>query len=139
MRGQPDTSESAEPGSVRLDLWLWSARFFKTRSLAKRGIEGGKIEVNGARANKPGKAVRVGDLLITPRGSERWEIEILALAEIRGKASEAEALYRETHHSQSKRAERDAARAAAPFFSAPDARPDKRDRRLIKQLLDQLP
>ena len=74
--------------SMRADQWLWAARFFKTRSLAKQAIEGGKIEINGARC-KPAKAVKIGDQLRISRGQERLEVEVRALATQRGSASVA--------------------------------------------------
>ena len=78
---------------VRVDVWLWAARFFKTRSLAKQAVAGGKVDVNGMGC-KPAKMLRVGDRLVIRRGEERWEVEVLALAEKRGPASVAQTLYR---------------------------------------------
>ncbi|MBN8716942.1 MAG: RNA-binding S4 domain-containing protein [Xanthomonadales bacterium] len=122
--------------SVRLDLWLWAARFFKTRALAKHAIETGKVEVGGQRA-KPARGVRVGDALIVQRAEERFEIEVLALSDTRGPASVAQALYRESEASrqarQLARAQRAAERAG---FQPPGTKPDKRARRLIRALGD---
>lgn len=122
--------------SVRLDLWLWAARFFKTRALAKQAVETGKVEVGGQRA-KPARGVRVGDVLHVARLEERFEIEVLALSDVRGPASVAQALYRESEASwlarEQARAQRAAERAG---FQPPETKPDKRARRLIRALGD---
>lgn len=122
--------------SVRLDLWLWAARFFKTRALAKQAIETGKVEVDGQRA-KPSRGVRVGDALLVNRLEERFEIRVLALADVRGPASLAQTLYRESDESirarEQARAQRAAERAG---FQPPEHKPDKRARRLIRALGD---
>ena len=121
---------------VRLDLWLWAARFFRTRSLAKQAIETGKVEVGGQRA-KPSRVVRVGDALRVVRGEEAFAIEVLGLSDQRGAASVAQALYAETAESQARRAEERAARAAERAgYQPPGTRPDKRARRLIRALGD---
>ncbi|MBS0514741.1 MAG: RNA-binding S4 domain-containing protein [Proteobacteria bacterium] len=123
------------PG-VRLDLWLWAARFFKTRALAKKSIEGGKVEVNQA-AGKPSKPVHVGDRLHIARGEERFEIEVVALGDQRGSAAVAQALYRETESSRNARL--DAAerrRLERSGYARPPTKPDKRARRLIIALGD---
>ncbi|SFS01660.1 ribosome-associated heat shock protein Hsp15 [Dyella sp. OK004] len=124
----PDVSE------VRADIWLWAARFFKTRSLAKQAIDGGKIDVNGAGC-KPAKALRVGDMLKITRGEERLEVEVLTLSERRGPASVAQTLYRETEVS---RGAREAAREQRRLIgaNAPARRPDKQDRRELRRLKD---
>ena len=122
--------------SVRLDVWLWAARFYKTRALAKQALEGGKVEVNGA-VGKPAKAVRRGDLLRVTRGEDRHEIEILELSEARGPARVAQLLYRET---EAGRAAREAAAEQRRLIGAsqakPPGKPDKRARRLIRALGD---
>lgn len=119
----------ASGDSIRADQWLWAARFFKTRSLAKQAIEGGKIEVNGARC-KPAKQVKVGDVLRISRGQERLEISVIALAEKRGPASVAVGLYHESEASQQRRErELEALKIARQAYSAPVGRPDKRERR----------
>jgi ribosome-associated heat shock protein Hsp15 len=127
---------SADVAAVRLDVWLWAARFFKTRALAKQAIESGKIEVNDA-AGKPARAVHVGDRLNIARGEERFEIDIVALSAKRGAASVARGLYRETG---SGRAAREAAaeqrRLNDAGYSKPATKPDKRARRLIRALGD---
>jgi ribosome-associated heat shock protein Hsp15 len=116
---------------VRADQWLWAARFFKTRSLAKRAIDGGKIEVNGVRC-KPAKILTVGDRVSVRRGSERMDVVVLALADQRGPASQAQGLYVETAESRARReAEREARRHDAAGYRPPPGRPDKRDRRRL--------
>ncbi len=122
--------------SVRLDLWLWAARFFKTRALAKAAIETGKVEVGGQRA-KPSRSVRVGDALIVQRGEERFEVEVAGLSEMRGPASMAQALYCESDASRLAREQARALRAAERAgYRAPESKPDKRARRLIRALGD---
>ena len=122
--------------SVRLDLWLWAARFYKTRALAKHAIETGKVDAGGQRA-KPSRSVRIGDVLVVARGEERYEIEVVALSDVRGPASIAQALYRESDASRFAREQAKALRAAERAgFRAPETRPDKRARRLIRALGD---
>ena len=130
-------SMQTEPAaSVRLDLWLWAARFFKTRALAKHAIQTGKVEIGGQRA-KPARCVRVGDLLVVQRGEERFELEAVALSDIRGPASVAQALYRESEASKLAREQARALRAAERAgFRPPETKPDKRARRLIRALGD---
>jgi ribosome-associated heat shock protein Hsp15 len=122
--------------SVRLDLWLWAARFFKTRSLAKHAIETGKIEIDGQRA-KPARGVRIGDALKIVRGEEAFEVEVKVLSDTRGPANVAQTLYSENEASrlrrESGRAQRAAERAG---YRAPETKPDKRARRLIRALGD---
>lgn len=118
---------------IRMDAWLWAARFFKTRTLAKKGCDLGRILSNG-QAAKAAREVRVGDMLrITNDGGE-FEIEVLGLSDIRGPASEAQKLYRETETSKEMRAKVAAERRAAREFEVlPVGRPSKRDRRRIIQ------
>ncbi|MBB1117017.1 RNA-binding S4 domain-containing protein [Stenotrophomonas sp. W1S232] len=121
---------------MRLDVWLWAARFFKTRSLAKQAIETGKVEVAGQRA-KASRSVRVGDALQVSRGEETFQLQVLGLSDSRGPAPVAQALYAETEAS---RQAREAARAQRQVmrdgFRPPEQRPDKRARRLIRALGD---
>ncbi|WP_449446022.1 RNA-binding S4 domain-containing protein [Thermomonas brevis] len=125
-----------DTASVRLDLWLWAARFFKTRALAKQAIETGKVEVGGQRA-KPARGVRVGDVLHVARLDEHFEIEVLALSDVRGPASVAQTLYRESDASRLAREQARAQRAAERAgFQPPETKPDKRARRLIRALGD---
>ena len=129
---QPDSSAA----SVRLDLWLWAARFFKTRALAKHAIETGKIDVAGQRA-KPSRGVRTGDALVITQGAELFAVEVVALGTKRGPASIAQGLYRESDVSRLAREQARALRAAERAgFQAPETKPDKRARRLIRALGD---
>lgn len=122
--------------TARLDLWLWAARFYRTRSLAKQAIETGKVEVGGQRA-KASRGVRVGDALRIVRGEEVFEIAVLALSDVRGPAGVARTLYAESDASQARRAEALAqARAARAGYQPPETKPDKRARRLIRALGD---
>ena len=122
--------------TVRLDLWLWAARFYKTRALAKHAIETGKVDVDGQRA-KPSRGVRVGDALIVHRSDECFEIEVAALGDVRGPASIAQTLYRESAASKLAREQARALRAAERAgFRPPETKPDKRARRLIRALGD---
>lgn len=119
--------------SVRMDTWLWAARFFKTRTLAKRACELGRIESNG-QAAKPARDVRIGDTLkITNEGGD-FQIEVLLVTEARGPASVAQTLYRETDASREMRQKlADERRAMRKFETLPQGRPSKRDRRRIIQ------
>ena len=122
--------------TVRLDLWLWAARFFKTRSLAKNAIEAGKVEVEGQRA-KPSRVVRVGDSVRVTRGEELYEVEVRGLSDKRGPASIAQSLYAESDASRERREAERANRAAERAgYRAPETKPDKRARRLINALGD---
>ncbi|MBT2117889.1 RNA-binding S4 domain-containing protein [Dyella sp. LX-66] len=127
---------STELNAVRVDVWLWAARFFKTRSLAKQAIDGGKIDVNDAGC-KPAKTLHSGDRLRITRGEERLEVEVLALSEKRGPAPAAQALYRETEASL---AAREKAREQRRLVGAvgPLRRPDKQERRELRRLKDSL-
>ena len=117
----------------RLDKWLWAARFFKTRALAAKACDLGRIESNRQPA-KPAREVRVGDMLrITNDGGE-FVVEVLLLSEVRGPASVAQTLYRETEASRELRAKVAAERKASKQFEElPAGRPSKRDRRRIIQ------
>ena len=126
----------SETATVRLDLWLWAARFFRTRSLAKTAIETGKVEVDGQRA-KASRSVRAGDALRIVRGDEVFEIQVLALSDQRGSASIAQMLYAESEASKARRAETLATlRAGRAGYQPPETKPDKRARRLIRALGD---
>ena len=129
-------SAEQEREGVRLDLWLWAARFYRTRSLAKQAIETGKVDVDGQRA-KAARSVRIGDALRIARGEEHFEIQVRNLSEKRGPASAAQALYVE---SETSRASREAARATRVAeragYKAPETKPDKRARKLIRALGD---
>lgn len=130
----PRMGDFREQGEVRVDVWLWAARFFKTRSLAKQAIDGGKIDVNDAGC-KPAKLLHVGDRLKIGRGEERLEVAVLTLSDKRGPASVAQALYSETEAS---RAAREAAREQRQLVgsSGPARRPDKHARSLLRRMKD---
>lgn len=123
-----------EDKRIRLDKWLWAARFYKTRALATTAASGGKIDLNGDRA-KPAKAVKAGDRLVLRIGAYEWDITVAALSDRRGPASEAQKLYVETQESREARTEKaaqlKAERQSAPIFVK--GRPTKKERRsLIK-------
>ncbi|KZC22865.1 RNA-binding protein [Rhodanobacter thiooxydans] len=119
---------------LRADVWLWAARFFKTRSLAKQAIDGGRIDVNGAGC-KPAKSLRAGDRLKIGRGEERLEVEVVALSDRRAPAAVAQALYVETAASRAARElAREQQRLVGP--SGPPKRPDKQARRELRRLRD---
>ena len=119
--------------SVRMDKWLWAARFFKTRSLAARSCELGRIRSNRQPA-KAARDVRIGDMLRVTNDGGDFEIEVLALSDVRGPASVAQTLYRETDASRELRQKVAAERKAMrEFVQLPAVRPSKRDRRRIIQ------
>ncbi|ROP79502.1 heat shock protein Hsp15 [Stenotrophomonas rhizophila] len=122
--------------AVRLDVWLWAARFYRTRSLAKQAVETGKVDVAGQRP-KSSRAVRVGEALQISRGDEVFEVEVRGLSEMRGPAPVAQQLYAESEASLARRAELRLQRAAAKNgYQPPEHKPDKRARRLIRALGD---
>jgi ribosome-associated heat shock protein Hsp15 len=122
--------------AVRLDLWLWAARFYRTRSLAKQAIDTGKVDVGGQRA-KASRTVRAGDSIRIVRGDETFEIIVSGLSDQRGPASVAQMLYSESEVSKSKRLEMLASlRAGRAGYQPPEHKPDKRARRLIRALGD---
>jgi ribosome-associated heat shock protein Hsp15 len=119
--------------SVRIDKWLWAARFFKTRSLAAKACELGRIRSNEQLA-KASRDVRIGDMLRVTNGGGDFQVEVLLLAEARGPASVAQTLYRETEGSKEQRLKVAAERKAMKQFEElPTGRPSKRDRRRIIQ------
>jgi len=119
--------------SFRMDKWLWAARFFKTRSLAARACELGRVRSN-KQPVKPAREVRVGDLLQIRTEGGDFEVEVLLLSEVRGPASVAQTLYRETESSRELRIRLAQERKAAMSFNpGPPGRPSKRDRRKIIQ------
>lgn len=124
------------PTGVRLDLWLWAARFFKTRSLARQAVVGGKVVVDGQRA-KAARVVRIGNALQIERGEETFEIKVRELSDSRGPARIAQTLYVESEASRLAREQARAIRAATRAgYRAPETKPDKRARRLIRALGD---
>ncbi len=116
---------------LRLDKWLWAARFFKTRSLAKQAIEGGKVQLDGRRV-KVSKEITVGDHLRVRQGWDDRDVEVLALSDQRRGAPEASLLYRESEDSIARRENQAQARkAAGGMLDRPDRRPTKKQRRQI--------
>ena len=121
---------------VRIDVWLWAARFFKTRALAKEAVTLSRVKIAGQPC-KPSRSVRLGDALAIERGGERWEVTVLGLSDVRGPARAAQALYAESEASRAGReAARQLARAERNGYRAPETKPDKRARRLIRALGD---
>jgi len=119
--------------SVRIDKWLWAARFFKTRSMATDAVDSGRIKLNGDKV-KPARGVKPGDRVEVDNGSTEWEVMVKELSDVRRAASFAQALYEETPESVEKRAQ---AAEDRRYFREPGAdmkgRPTKRDRRLISR------
>jgi ribosome-associated heat shock protein Hsp15 len=119
---------------VRMDKWLWAARFFKTRTMAARACELGRIDSNGQPA-KPAREVRVGDLLRVKNEGGAFQLEVLALSEMRGPAAVAQTLYRETEASREMRFKLLEERKTLPHFEAlREGKPSKRDRRELDRL-----
>jgi ribosome-associated heat shock protein Hsp15 len=129
------TAPEAAAG-VRLDVWLWATRWFKTRALSKQAVEAGKVLVDGQRP-KPSKSLHAGERLRITRGEDTFEVDVFELCEQRGPATRARQCYRETDEG---RAARELAaeqrRLAATGYRAPVGKPDKRARRLIRALGD---
>ncbi len=124
---------SASLTSVRMDKWLWAARFFKTRALAAKACDLGRIKSHGTEA-KPARDVKVGDMLEIKTEGGDYEVEVLGLSEMRGPAAVAHTLYRETDASKEAREKAAAERKAMQeFMPIPEHRPSKRDRRRIIQ------
>jgi ribosome-associated heat shock protein Hsp15 len=122
-----------ELGSIRLDKWLWAARFFKTRKLAADAISGGKVHVNHQRT-KPGKEVKPGTKLTITKDTYQWEITIIALSSQRRPAKEAVLLYEETPESHAKRQQQiilQREQRELFDFNGQDHKPNKKERRLI--------
>ena len=121
-----------EERRVRIDKWLWAARFYKTRAMAAAAVTGGKVDLNGERT-KPAKPVKAGDRMALRIGAYEWDITVEALSDRRGPASEAQKLYTETQQSQEARAEKAAQlrteRQSLPIYAK--GRPTKKDRRNI--------
>jgi len=122
-------------GQVRVDKWLWAARFFKTRSLAAKAVSGGKVALNGQRT-KPAKAIVVGDELVIHKGQVEQTVTVLDLSSRRGPAVVARTLYEESEESVGKREKQRQERSL--FFAGqtmPAKRPGKKDRRKIKEFI----
>lgn len=123
---------AAAPDDIRLDKWLWAARFFKTRQLAVEAVNGGKVQLNGQRV-KPGRSIRPGAQLRIHKGSLEWEIEVLALSRQRLSAPQAALLYSESDESRERRQELTRERREARMQVHPGERPTKRDRRQLER------
>jgi len=122
-----------ENDNVRIDKWLWAARFFKTRSLAAEAVDRGRIKIGGENV-KPARSVKVNDKIFIDNGSTRWEVTVLGLSDKRGPAPVAQALYRETEDSINKRENDQEARRLFPEPSSTiKGRPTKRDRRVLSR------
>ena len=134
MVEQPHAGGELAVERVRIDRWLWAARFFKSRSAATEAVGGGHVRVNGARA-KPSREVAVGDRLEIRRSAQEWTVHVRALADRRGPATAAAALYEETRQSAAAREQRRLeAKASRPIGADLGARPTKRDRRRLDAL-----
>ncbi len=120
---------------IRIDKWLWAARFFKTRSLASKAVNGGRVHINEARV-KSSRTVHVGDVVQITKGELEWHVAVLALNAQRRPAAEARLLYEESEESKQRRHH---AREMRKMFhaghSAPAGKPDKRDRRKIREFI----
>jgi ribosome-associated heat shock protein Hsp15 len=125
------TAKLSLDDKIRLDKWLWAARFFKTRALAKEAIEGGKVHCQGERC-KPGKEPKVGDELSIRQGFDERRVKVEALSAVRRGAAEAQALYTETPDSVLKRESAAALRKAGALGMTTDGRPSKKQRRQIE-------
>ena len=122
--------------TVRLDKWLWAARFFKTRALASAAVGGGKVHLNGARV-KPSRVVKTDDVFEVRRGYESLEIVVTGLSARRGSASDAQLLYRETEASVGRRHDEAEKRKLAQMQRPrSEARPDKKQRRQIRRFIE---
>ena len=116
---------------VRLDKWLWAARFFKTRSQAAQAVTGGKVHLNGNRA-KPARSVQINDNLVISKSGMEFHVRVLQLSRYRRPATEAKLLYEETEESKKAREEfREMRKMAGAGYTAPGGKPSKRDRRKI--------
>lgn len=124
---------ASEPGKLRLDKWLWSARFFKTRALAAQAVEGGRVRLNGERT-KPAHGLRVGDRLLIHIGIYEWEVVVRVLSGQRGPATVARTLYEERAQSEARRQQQmEARKLQAEPAQALRGRPTKRDRRALER------
>ncbi len=126
--------DASPPGRVRLDKWLWAARFFKTRAMAADAIDGGKVDVNGDRA-KRAKQIGAGDQIRLRNGPIEWQLLVRDIAERRGSAEIASRLYEEAAEGRTRREAVQAQLRSMPTaFAFGDSRPGKRDRRAIRRL-----
>ena len=131
------TRQSSAP-SVRIDKWLWAARFYKTRSIARAMVEGGKVDYNGAKA-KPSRLVEVGATIRLLQGFSRKEVVVKALSDVRGPAPVAATLYEETPESIARREEEARLNKMAALMNPrPDTKPNKKERRELENLKQHL-
>ncbi len=132
------TISSDKTPTTRLDKWLWAARFYKTRAIAKQMIDGGKVFYNGQRT-KSGKAVSIGDIIKIRQGFEEKEVTVLALADKRKDATFAQSLYQENSQSIATRERNALARKQGILLSpASDSKPDKKQRRKIREFKERI-
>lgn len=128
------SSKQESKGAVRIDKWLWAARFYKTRSLARQMIEGGKVEYNGAKA-KPSRTVEVGATIKLLQGFSRKEVIVKAISDVRGPASVAVTLYEETEQSIARREEEARLNKLSALLNPhPDTKPNTKERRELGKL-----
>ena len=127
------TDKQTKTAKVSVDKWLWAARFFKTRSLAKAAIEGGKVQLDGQRV-KVSREIAIGDQLTIRQGWDEKEITIRSLSDQRGPAAVAQTLYEESEDSVARREKEALLRRAAGGLNKPNHRPDKHERRQISRL-----
>ncbi|MAO66919.1 MULTISPECIES: ribosome-associated heat shock protein Hsp15 [Idiomarina] len=129
-------TRNRKENSIRLDKWLWAARFYKTRALARQMVQSGKVHYDGQRS-KPSKIVQVGAVITLRQGFDTKEVEVLALSEQRRGASEAQLLYQETAESVEKREQNAEARKLNALYNPhPEGRPDKKQRRQLIRMKD---
>tara|TARA_R100000687_G_scaffold12596_2_gene9985 strand:+ start:3894 stop:4295 length:402 start_codon:yes stop_codon:yes gene_type:complete len=129
-------TRNRKENSIRLDKWLWAARFYKTRALARQMVQSGKVHYDGQRS-KPSKIVQVGAVITLRQGFDTKEVEVLALSEQRRGASEAQLLYQETAESVEKREQNAEARKLNALYNPhPEGRPDKKQSRQLIRMKD---
>lgn len=133
---QPLTDAEKKVGKVRVDKWLWAARFFKTRTLAKTAIEGGKVQIDGQRV-KVSREIAPGDTLRIRQGWDERDIVVTAVSDQRRAAPIAQTLYEETPQSVARRARAAEARKAAGALSKPTQKPGKHERKALERLRKQ--
>jgi ribosome-associated heat shock protein Hsp15 len=136
-KGEAEGAVEGGVARLRIDKWLWAARFYKTRSLAAEAVENGQVRVNGERV-KPSRAVHAGERVLVRKAGYEWDVEVTAVGDRRGSASEAAKLYAESEESAKARelaiAKRRAAAASDPRLAG---RPTKRDRRKLEDFLNE--
>lgn len=132
------TKTPPQSNSIRLDKWLWAARFYRTRAIAKQMIDGGKVFYNGQRT-KSGKAVSIGDIIKIRQGFEEKEVTVIALADKRSNATFAQTLYQESEKSVTTREKNSLARKQGILLSpASDTKPDKKQRRKLREFKERI-